>query len=104
MNNFLQGFLKEAISLKALAKPKNLMRAAGVGFIAVPTALAAKAGYARGRSGDEKERYLGASFDELSGHAMPTRTSRLAYGRLFHKPTEKEKKKPSKHYDEKDFK
>ena len=104
MNNVLQGFLKEAIALKALAKPKNLMRALGVGFVAVPTALAAKAGYKKGRAGGQSPRYLAASYDPISGRSMPSRAALTNYNPLFkRKPTVKQKKRLSKNYKEKNF-
>jgi len=103
MNNVLQGFVKEAIG-KSLLQPKNLMRALGVGMVAVPTALAARAGYKSGRAGDEKPRYLAASFDPISGHAMPSRAGVTNYNVLTKKPTAKEIKRVTKNYKEKAFK
>ena len=105
MNHVLQGFLKEAISAKSLLKPKNLMRALGVGFVAVPTALAAKAGYKKGRAGGQAPRYLAASHDPISGRSMASRAAHTNYNPLFkRKPSAKELKRLSKHYKEKNFK
>ena len=99
MNNVLQGFLKEAAG-KSLLKPKNLMRALGVGMIAIPTGLAARAGYKRGRSGDEDPRYLAASYDPLSRRAQASQAAHINYNVLTKKPTEKQKRAPSKNYKE----
>lgn len=108
MNNVLRGFLKEATAVglaKTLAKPKNLMRALGVGMIAIPTALAAKAGAKKGRAGGQAERYLAASYDPISRRAMPSRAALTNYSPLFNRtPTTKQKKQISKHYKEKAFK
>lgn len=105
MSPFLQGFLKEASALKALAKPRNLLRAVGAGFVVVPTAMAAKAGYKRGRAGGQKARYLAASYDPISGRAMPSRAALTNYNPLFKKKlSEKKLKRMSKHYKEETFK
>jgi hypothetical protein len=98
MNNVLRGFLKEAVSAKSLLKPKNLMRAAMLGMVAVPTGLAAKAGYNRGRSGEEDPRYLAASYDPISRRAQASRAAHINYNVLTKKPTEKQKRAPSKNY------
>jgi len=99
MNHVLQGFLKEAAA-KSLLKPKNLMRAAMLGMVAVPTGLAARAGYKRGRGGDEDPRYLAASYDPISRRAQASRAAYTNYNVLTKKPTSKQKKAPTKNYNE----
>ena len=110
MNHFLAGFLKEASALGALkglgkATVKNPLLVLGAGATAIGTGVAARSAYKSGRRGDEKPRYLAASYDPISGRAMPSRAALTNFNPLFReKLSPKKRKALSKHYKEKAFK
>ena len=112
MNHFVRGFGDELTKVAVLGALKTVggfvKRHPGLSInapiILGATALAARSGYKSGRRGDEKPRYLPASYDPIARTATPSQAAYIPYGRLFGKPSEREAKKVSKNYKEKAFK
>lgn len=104
MNHFLGGFAdelgKQAGVLGALGKSvaKNPFRTLGLAMIPAAAGMAAYQGYKSGRSG-AKTRYLAAS------PGRPSPVAHTNFNRLFPKaPTEKQKRRLTKHHRPEAFK
>ena len=109
MTPVLRGFLKEATALSAAKKAlkvtmKHPMLVIGAGATGVGTALAAREAHKRGLRGDEKARYIAASYDPISGRTMASRAAYTNLNPLYRRElSDKKKKAVSKHYKEKNF-
>ena len=105
MNHFLSGFADELTKEAGVAGSafkmvrKHPIRSLIGASILGGTAMAASAGHKEGLRGGEKGRYLAATRD------APSRMALINSNLLFkRKPTEKERKRPTKHHKASTFK
>jgi hypothetical protein len=99
MNHFLTGFADELVKEAGVAGSafkmvrKHPIRSLIGASILGGTGMAASAGHKQGLRGGEKPRYLAASRNR------PSRAALINSHELFdHKPSEKERKRPTKHH------
>jgi hypothetical protein len=113
MNYFMQGFGDELTKVAVLGALKTVGRfavknpliALGTIGTAGATAMAAREGYKRGRSGEQGPRYLKAQYDPISRQAMTSEAAYTNYNPLFPRsPTKKELKRIHGDYKEELFK
>jgi len=109
MNHFLAGFgdelVKTAIAKKLLGLAvKHPLHSLGLGMTVGGTALAARQGYKRGRSGEQAESYLHAGYDPIARQAYVSPAATTNFNRLMkNKPTERELERIHGKYKEEAF-